>query len=276
MIDLHSHLLPGVDDGAADLSVSIEMARLFVEDGVSVVACTPHILPGLYHNDGPAIRVAIDALQHELDRCGIQLKLVPGADAHMCPDFVDALKSGRILTLAGSRYVLVEPPHHTAPQRLEEFFFSILVAGYVPILTHPERLHWINDHYHIVKRLASAGIWNQITAGSLTGAFGKNARYWGERMLGEGLVHLLASDAHDTIRRPPLMSRGRDVAALRVGEEEALNLVLVRPRGVLNNEAPSNLPPPPCLEPTTSRDRDGPCVSGADRSWSGRLRRFFN
>ena len=248
MIDLHCHMLPALDDGAADLGVSLEMARACVRDGVSVLACTPHILPGLYHNTGPQIRAAVEALQIELDREGIPLLLVTGADNHVVPDFVAGLQSGRLLSLADSRYVLVEPPHHTEPPHLEEFFFGLTVAGYVPILTHPERLTWVPNRYGTIQRLVQAGVWMQITSGSLAGAFGKAAQYWGERMLDEGLVHLLASDAHDCERRPPNLSRGRDCAARRVGDAEAQHLVLTRPNGIIQNELPSNLPMPASVD----------------------------
>ena len=187
MIDLHCHILPGIDDGAADITVSLEMARLFVADGVSVVAATPHILPGLYANTGPQIRAAIHTLQQALDAEGIPLRLVSGADNHIVPNFVSELRSGHLLSLADSRYVLVEPPHHVPPPRMEELFFNIQVAGFVPILTHPERLTWINSHYDTIARLATGGVLMQITAGSLAGAFGRNARYWAEKMLAEGL-----------------------------------------------------------------------------------------
>jgi protein-tyrosine phosphatase len=242
MIDLHSHILPGIDDGAADLAVSLQMAQMFVDDGVTHVACTPHILPGLYANTGPQIRVAVQALQAELDAAGIPLVLVAGCDGHMVPDFVAGLKTGRLLTLNDTRYVLVEPPHHVAPQRFEEFFFHILLAGYVPILTHPERLSWVNGQYEAMKRLVASGVWMQITAGSLTGAFGRNAQSLAERMLHDGYVHILASDAHNAVRRPPALSVGRQLAAKIVGEVEAQHLVETRPWGVLNNTLPVNLP----------------------------------
>jgi protein-tyrosine phosphatase len=244
MIDLHCHVLPGTDDGAADISVSLEMARASVAGGVSVLACTPHILPGIYHNSGPQIRQATQQLQEALDQEGIPLRLVTGADNHIVPDFVEGLRSGRLLSLADSRYVLVEPPHHVAPVRLEEFFFDLTVAGYVPILTHPERLSWIKSHYSVVQRLVRAGVWMQITAGSLAGAFGRSAKYWAERMLDEGCVHILATDAHDTRRRPPNLGEGRDLAAQRVGAREAEHLVVTRPRGVIDNQVRSNLPMP--------------------------------
>jgi protein-tyrosine phosphatase len=244
MIDLHCHILPNMDDGASDVSVSIEMAKAFVADGVFVVACTPHILPGLYHNSGAQIRQATARLQQTLNKEGISLQLVAGADNHIVPDFVTQLRSGHLLPLANSRYVLVEPPHHVAPPRLEDLFFNIVMADYVPILTHPERLTWIGSHYDVVPRLVHAGAWMQITAGSLAGAFGRNVRYWAERMLDEGYVHILATDAHDVKRRPPNLSRGRELAARRVGDAEAQHLVVTRPRGVLLDDLPSNLPRP--------------------------------
>jgi protein-tyrosine phosphatase len=242
MIDLHCHILPGLDDGAANPSVSIDMAKAFVADGVSVVACTPHILPGLYHNSGPQIRQATAELQQTLDREGIPLRLVTGADNHISPDFVAELRSGHLLSIADTRYVLVEPPHHIAPPHLADLFFSVLVAGYVPILTHPERLSWIKSQYQVIQELVRAGAWMQITAGSLTGAFGENARYWGERMLDEGCVHIIATDAHNVTRRPPNLGQGREFAAKWVGDAEAEHLVVTRPRGVLLNKLPRDLP----------------------------------
>ena len=244
MIDLHCHLLPKIDDGAGDLAIAHAMGRAAAADGITHVACTPHILPGVYPNSGPAIRLAVQSLQESLDESGIGLKLVPGADNHMVPDFVAALRAGRLLALADTRYVLVEPPHHTAPPRLAELFFALLAVGYVPILTHPERLLWAKSRYELIGRLFAAGVWMQITAGSLTGAFGRNAQYLAERMLDEGLVHILATDAHDTERRPPILSRGRQLAAARVGESEAQHLVATRPAGVLNDAAPTSLPMP--------------------------------
>ncbi len=283
MIDLHSHLLPGVDDGAADLSIALAMARAWVADGVTVVACTPHILPGLYHNTGPQIRAGVAQLQEALNQAEIPLRLVTGADNHIVPDFVASLQSGHLLTLADSRYVLVEPPHHIAPPRLEELFFSILVAGYIPILTHPERLTWIESEYSTMIRLAQKGVWMQITAGSLTGAFGRRPKYWAERMMAEGLVHILATDAHNLDRRAPILSHGREAAAKRVGEVEAEHLVLTRPQGIISNMAPGDLlqiAPVAAMkgEGLTYENithRDDAAFSRSRSDIAGRVRQFF-
>lgn len=248
MLDLHCHLLPGIDDGASSLEASLAMARALADDGATIVACTPHILPGVFHNTGPQIKAAVKSLQGSLSEAGITLYLVSGADNHMVPDFVSGLRSGHLLPLGDSRYVLVEPPHHVAPNHLEKFFFDLQLAGYVPILTHPERLAWIKSHYAAIERLARAGVWMQITSGSLSGRFGSTAQYWAERMLDEGYVHILASDAHDVRKRPPDLGRGREIAARRVGLEEAEHLVFTRPRGAIVNALPSELPQIPALE----------------------------
>ena len=255
MFDLHCHLLPGIDDGAVDLDMAIAMARMAVADGIGTIACTPHIYPGMYDNDGPAIRAAIRALQMELDHRDIPLRLVEGADVHLAPDLVDGIREGRVPTVAGSRYLMLEPPHHVAPPRFEESVFQILVAGYVPVITHPERLSWIEDHYTLFTRLVKGGTWMQVTAGSLTGRFGKRPRYWAERMLDEHLVHILATDAHHPQRRPPLLAEGRDAAAMRVGEQEATHLVITRPRGIVENREPGALPPLACGEAGTTKQQ---------------------
>ena len=281
MIDLHCHILPRVDDGAPDLPTAINMARAFAEDGVTIVACTPHILPGLYHNSGPQIRQAVVQLQQAVAERGIPLEFVTGADNHVVPDFLAELRAGKLLSLADTRYVLVEPPHHVAPPRLEEFFYSLISARYVPILTHPERLTWITSNYEGLIRLNTMGVWFQVTAGSLAGDFGRNARYWGERLLDEGRVHLLATDAHDLEKRPPNLGRGRELAAKRIGDVEARNLVCTRPRGVLQNVPPSDLPQPAALLASGSVSEDEQPVLGRGNRRAtgvnvvGRLRNFF-
>ena len=243
MIDLHNHLLPGIDDGAPDLDTALAMARLAVADGIEVVACTPHIYPGLYANDSAGIGAAISALSVQLAAADIPLHLVAGADTHLTPDLVPRLQQGLIPTLGGSRYLLLEPPHHVAPPRFEEAVFQLMAAGYVPIITHPERLSWIETHYSMFGRLVHAGAWMQLTSGSLTGRFGRRPMYWAQRMLDERQVHLLATDAHDLRQRAPRLAEGRDAAAARVGEQEAVDMVSTRPRGILDNIDPGQLPP---------------------------------
>ena len=243
MFDLHCHMLPGIDDGPESLDVALEMARIAVADGISVTACTPHIYPGLYENDAAGITEAVATFRKALHAASIDLQLVVGADVHLDPDMVSGLKSGRIPSLHGSRYFLFEPPHHVAPPRIEDMVFSLVNAGYVPVLTHPERLSWIETHYDTFPRLVQMGCWMQLTAGSITGRFGPRAKYWSERMLDEGLVHIVATDAHRADKRPPLLGEAREAVAARLGGQAATDMVMTRPQGILKNLGPDSLPP---------------------------------
>lgn len=242
MIDLHCHILPGIDDGSPDLETSLAMARIAVADGITTLACTPHIYPGLYENTGDGIRRGVAQLQAALDEAGIALRLTCGADAHLAPDLPAKLRSGDAPSLGDTRYFLLEPPHHVAPPRFAEFVFNLIAAGYVPLITHPERLTWIEDHYATFCALVTQGAWMQVTSGSLTGRFGDEAKYWGERMLDEGRVHILATDSHGIKRRPPLLAEGCAAAERWVGAEQARHLVYTRPAGILENLAPSLMP----------------------------------
>jgi protein-tyrosine phosphatase len=255
MFDLHCHLLPGIDDGAPDLETALAMARMSVADGIRTTACTPHIYPGLYDNDAPGIRAAIARLQSSLDAEGIPLRLVEGADVHLDTDLVGAIRAGRVPTLAGSRYLLLEPPHHVAPPGFEQQVFGLMAAGIVPVITHPERLTWVEDHYDLFMRLVDRGVWMQITAGALTGRHGRRPRYWGERFVGEGKAHLLATDAHDIRRRPPLLAEAREAAAVLVGAAEAEHMVVTRPAGIVADTAPDLLPALPRSRAPTGRFR---------------------
>lgn len=264
MIDLHCHMLPAIDDGAPDLAVALAMARCAVADGITVTACTPHIYPGLYENHRDGIVAAIAELQRQLDAEGIPLQLMAGADTHLAPDLIKSIHEGRIPTLNHGRYLLLEPPHHVAPPRFEDSVFQLMASGLVPVITHPERLSWIESHYDIFARLADRGVFMQLTSGSLTGRFGRRPRYWAERMLDEHRVQLLATDAHHIDKRPPLLAEGREAAALRIGAEQAHHLVVTRPRGMLENLPPDQLPALP--ERPAAKVRDG---GGFWKRWFG-------
>jgi protein-tyrosine phosphatase len=262
VIDLHAHLLPAIDDGAKSLEQALAMARRAVADGVGQVVCTPHWIPDLYRNDTPAITAALGALRDALQRDSIPLRLHLGAEIRLGPDILDALSEGRLPTLAGSRYFLLEPPHGSVPRGLHSVVFSALAQGRVPILAHPERFAWLNEErYGWFADLALEGAWLQITAGAITGAFGKRPRYWAERFLDDGLVHLIASDMHDPERRPPILSTARAAAAQRLGLDEAERLVQERPLAVIEDRAPNAVLAPPGLQDEAA----------SKPSWSERL-----
>ena len=241
MIDLHCHLLPGIDDGPKDIETSIAMAKIAVKDGIKITACTPHIYQGLYNNNASSIKRHTSNLQKILKEEGIKLSLTFASDTHIHPDLIDQINKKQVPTFNGGRYFLLEPSHHQAPLFLDIYVDKILASGLVPVMTHPERLTYIKDSFAIYTSLIRKGAWIQITAGSLTGNFGKNAQYWAERFMNEGKVHLIASDAHGVNRRPPILSDGLEIAKRALGEEEAMKLVIERPRAILDNRNPSDV-----------------------------------
>lgn len=236
MIDLHSHILPGIDDGADSVEESLKMAQMCVEDGVTHLACTPHIMPQVYENTTEKIISLVTKFQKILELKKIPLTLVVGADAHLCHDMLEKLQDKRIPTLGQSNYFLFEPPHHVAPPTIVPFAQTIIANGFRPILTHPERLSWIENHYETMCKLGEVGAVVQITAQSITGGFGKRALYWSERMLDEGRVDIIASDAHNVKRRPPGLSKARDLIAKRLGESAASLMTIGNPGAILSNK----------------------------------------
>jgi len=236
MIDLHCHILPGIDDGAVDEGVALEMARMAIADGIVTIVCTPHITPGVYNNTAEGIEAAVRRFEATLNDAGVPLNLATGADVHLVQGLAEQLRDRQVPTLAGSRYFLLEPPHHVLPPRLGEVVAELLAAGYVPIITHPERLSWIETHYGVIESLAGLGAPIQITAASLLGRFGRRARYWSERMLDEGIVDFVASDGHGVDHRPPLLSEAREGVSAAHGEEIATRLFVSNPMKVLENE----------------------------------------
>lgn len=236
MIDLHSHILPGIDDGSPDLETSLAMARMAVADGTEVLACTPHVTPGIYDNTAQTIAHGVATLRAALAQAQIPLHLVAGCDAHIRSDMATFLGSDLHYRLHGTRYFLYEPPHHVIPPHIDTLTKHLVNAGFVPVLTHPERLSWIGKRYDILEQLNDIGCLIQVTAGSFTGNFGARAKDLAWRMLGEGRVDIIASDAHNLTSRPPTLSEARDMVAAEVGDEQALDMVKARPLQILRNQ----------------------------------------
>lgn len=243
MIDLHSHILPHLCDGSPDLPTSLVMARIAVADGITHLACTPHIYPSVYPNSVATIEPAMRQLQAALDAEGIPLQLVMGADVHMVHDVLSGLQEGRIPTLHGSRYFLLEPAHRLPVPRFLQQIEGLLDAGFVPVITHPERLDWFAAYYWDFIAAVRLGAWLQVTAGAVCGDFGQQARHNAVRLLEAGVVHILASDAHGVDFRPPILSDGVAAAVAILGDaQEVRRMVYDRPQVILANAGAGRVP----------------------------------
>lgn len=224
--DIHCHLVPGIDDGAADLATALAMARQAVEDGTTTVIATPHQLGGNRHISADAIRGGVSTLKRELETAGIPLTVLPGADVRIEPELPALLKAGEVVTLADrGRHVLLELPHDIYVP-IEPLLQSLHKQGLTGILSHPERNRGLMAAPQIIESLVARGCLMQITAGSLLGSFGSTAKRIATSCVQKRLVHFVASDAHDTVRRP--FGLAAAFAAISALADESLAMTVCR------------------------------------------------
>ena len=246
MIDLHSHILPGVDDGPPTVEGSLELARTAIAAGTRTILATPHI------NDDRSIdaaRVAagLEALRPELAAAEIPLEVLPGGEIAMwrLGDLDDAAL--RTLSLGGGPYLLVESPFSPAIGAFEPLVLDLLGRGHRVLLAHPERCPAFHRDPERLQRLVDAGVLVQITAGSMTGGFGSTVRRLTATMLRTGVVHVVASDAHDAVKRPPGLGAGfaaleRDLPGVTAQQPWLTEAV---PRAILDGAPLPERPPLP-------------------------------
>lgn len=230
MIDIHCHILPGIDDGAASLEVSLAMARLAVADGTRTIVATPHVDKTLIPPEEVRRRVA--DLQQALDRQQIPLTLLAGADGASYLG-AEAL-SGHVI--GDGPYLLLEFPHTHLPVSAGQLVFDLKARGLVPIITHPERNPSVVRHPDLLEPLIEAGALVQVTCGSLTGDFGGASRACARHLLRRGMVHFLASDGHSDTWRQPVMAKAVRLAAKLIGKDQAQDLVSTNPQKVVKGE----------------------------------------
>jgi protein-tyrosine phosphatase len=242
MIDIHCHILPGLDDGAKNMDEALEMCRVAQADGIQTIVATPHCRNGTYHNHEGTILPVLDQLQEAVLKAGLSLRLLPGADLHIHPELIVFLKQNSRLLLGG-RYFLLELPAQSIPPFTRDFIFKALLTGFVPIITHPERNTMIQNQDQVIEEWVNAGALIQITAMSLTGDFGQQVRDCALKMVRSGLVHVIATDAHSAKRRPPVLSQGREILKTLVGEDQARTMISENPTRILKGESVEVLVP---------------------------------
>ncbi|MCQ4270584.1 capsular biosynthesis protein [Pseudomonas kuykendallii] len=232
MIDLHSHLLPGIDDGAPDMPTALTLARVAVGNGITHMVCTPHMHPGRYDNDAGNIRQVCKAFADALKGAGIDLRVSAAAEVRFGSEMMNGICDGSIPFLGewqGKRVLLLEFPHAEIPFGAERMTQWLIGKGIVPLIAHPERNKALMHMPSKLKPFVLQGCLLQLTAGSVAGKFGEPARRLAHAILEEDLATIIASDAHNLQHRPPELACGRDHAARIVGDRKAEALVLDTP-----------------------------------------------
>jgi len=230
MIDVHLHLLPGVDDGPVDLAAALALARDCCAGGTSMVAATPHY-DEWTRAALPDAATAVDRvcrLQAELDRAAIPLRVLVGGEAFLTPDLPRQVREGRVPTIAGTSWLLVETAVQQMPPYLAHVVFELQTMGIMPLLAHPERYHWLQRHPDVLGELVAKGVRAQVTAASLTGRAGREQQALAQTFVRRGFVQIIATDWHKAGSGSSLRE-GYAAAVALVGEERARRLVETHP-----------------------------------------------
>jgi len=245
MIDIHCHILPGVDDGPSSVAESLAMAKQAIADGIHTIVATPHTLNEVYTNPASEVDNHVARLREIFSKDRLELDLCPGSDAFICVRMAERVLAGEIATINNSgRYVLVEFPVQVIPSGSKDELFHLKLKGITPVITHPERNSAFLHQPEILYDLVAMGCLLQITAMSITGGFGKEPMVFAHRLLDLRLAHVIATDAHSPEGRPPILSPALEAAAHVMGSmREAEEMVTIRPRAILDGN-PVDTPEP--------------------------------
>ena len=244
MIDLHTHILPGVDDGVKTEDDAVAFARVAVADGVTTIVATPHYRDGFYVNPRSEVLDRVAALRRRLEVENISVRLLPGAEIHICPDLVERVRSGHAPTLADNgRTVLFELSMTQYPFDLENVVYAMRLAGLQVLLAHPERIRYFQEDLRRYEALVRQGAFGQITTGSVLGVFGEEVEEFSEELVRKKLVHVVASDAHNVRGRPPVLSAALARIGGWVGPDLARRMATEFPQAFLDGKDP-DVPPP--------------------------------
>lgn len=194
-VDIHSHLIPGIDDGSSDAAMSATFISKLCELGLEKFICTPHIFMEVYPNSADTIYPALDTLKKELQTRGVTADVSAGAEYMMDPDFDNLLKKGNLLCLKGN-YVLVEMSYQVETRNVEQYIFDLNIAGFQPVLAHPERYIYYHNNFQQYRKLRERGCLLQLNLLSLSGYYGRGVRQIGLSLLKEGLIDLAGTDLH--------------------------------------------------------------------------------
>jgi protein-tyrosine phosphatase len=234
-VDLHAHILPGVDDGARNLEETVRMLRLAYKEGIRTIIATPHFVAGAKNAPVDLLRLKCEQVQQEAEKIDQNMRILLGNEIYYSDSVPEALQSGTALTLAGSRYVLIEFSPKETFKNIFRGLGGLVRAGYLPILAHMERYDCLHKKEDLAIELINLGCYLQMNSGSLIGGLLDTEAKYRRKLVAQGLIHFLGSDCHDDKERIPSMLRAKQQLQKKC-EEELLNRIFYEhPFRVLDN-----------------------------------------
>lgn len=225
MVDIHSHILPNVDDGAGSLEEAVEMAKLAAVDGTHTIIATPHAADGRYNSEPQRVLESVSRLNLVLQQHDVPLTVCCGQEIRVNSSTLDDLMEHRVLPLNNGSYVLLELPSRIRTGEIEELIHEMKLLGHIPIIAHPERNASLLNDSELLYRFITCGALSQVNASSVTGANGNRIRKAAMQFLRRGLVQFIASDTHNTTSRVPGLQAAYRRIALKLGREKVQELI---------------------------------------------------
>lgn len=235
MIDIHSHLIPNVDDGAKSPEETIELIKEAREAGITDIILTPHYIINSYEQNAETLILLKDKLQQIINSENINVNLHIGMEVYITDNLVEILKQNKILTLAGSKYLLMELPLNTNVQYLDMVIFKLIENNIIPIIAHPERYKFVQEDPSKVRELIDSGCLIQSNIGSILGIYGKKAKKTIKYLLKNDLINFIATDTHRKNTTYPLLQKGIKKIEKITGKEKAEELTNLNAQRILNN-----------------------------------------
>ncbi len=269
LIDIHSHIIPGVDDGSPDMETSMAMLRMAAENGTTDIIATPHVIDVSTTLTWDVIRRRVDELQKEADRNGIPITIYSGAETELKFDLLELMrKDHSAFCLAGSRYCLMEMPSLMLPPRLDDMIYELQLMDIVPVLAHPERQMQLMEKPDRLLELLRKGCAAQCNGSSLTGVFGHKVQSNIRRLLDRDMVAFMGSDAHNLRHRNTSLKEAGEKIAEGWGPERAAELFETRPNYILENKT---LPADLYMDRLPGRFEEQPGGNGKKKGFFARL-----
>lgn len=235
IIDMHSHILPGIDDGAKDWDEFLAMAEIAVAEGITQMVCSPHFIPYETLYSGETYAALLEEAKERLAERGLLLNLIAGSEVFFTADCLTFLSQGKLITINNNgKYLLIEFSRLDIPRDTQELLFALKLQGITPIIAHPERNKVFSRQPELLRKLINQGALCQLNTGSMMGVFGEEVGKTATLFLKSGMIHVLGSDAHTPRVRAPKFQQEIAVIEKVIGKEELLELVEINPLKIIN------------------------------------------